>query len=279
MTASHKLIAVGLTIGLVIEICLVAGVISLSFLEAGHRQVATEGLLLTASPVAFVNPTFTPIPTSTATPTPTNTRLPTSTPTRVVLDTATPIQAPTATYTLVLLVTPATPTGTAGDTSSVSSATRTPSPTPTVFYPMKIIESQAHDTGNTFFVVFAQITGNNALLPGYRIVGTHSPTDLAVESEPSCADLCKASGPKTGCEPVCDTQCTPVATTTGAPVQEGNVVFEAFAYETGVWSLVVADPQGNQVSDVFQIEIDFERRQWFYYRFDLQNVTGLAEGD
>ena len=267
MTVSHKMIAVGLTIGLVIELCLVAGVISLSFLEAGHRRTAAEQLPLTVSPVAFVIPTFTPIPTSTSTPTPTNTRLPTSTPTRVVLDTATPSPAPTATYTLVLLT---TPTGTAGPTSSVSSATLTPSATPTVFYPMKIIESQAHDTGNTFLVIFAQITGNNALLPGYRIVGTHSPSDLAVESAPSCVDLCKASGPKTDCEPVCDTQCTPVATTTGYPIQEGNVVFEAYAYETGVWSLVVADPEGNQVSDVFQIEIDFERRQWFYYRFDLQ---------
>ena len=273
--ARHKLIAVGLIIGLVIEICLVAGVVSLSFLEAGPSRAAAERPLLTASPVAFANPTFTLIPTSTGTPTPTNTRPPTSTPTRVVLDTATPSQAPTATYTLVLLGTPATLTGTPSDTSTVSSATWTPSATPvvtpTVFYPMKIIESQAHETGNTFFVVFAQITGNNVLLPGYRIVGTHSPSGLAVESEPSCVDLCRASGPKDGCEPVCDTSCTPVATTTtGYPVQEGNVVFEAYAYETGVWSLVVADPQGGQVSDVFQIEIDIERRQWFYYRFDLQ---------
>ncbi|MBC8253784.1 MAG: hypothetical protein H8E35_07130, partial [Ardenticatenia bacterium] len=102
MTAGHKLIAVGLIISLVIELCLVVGVISLSFLEAGRKRVAAERLLLIASPVAFVNPTFTPTPTSTATPTPTNTRLPTSTPTRVVLDTATPSQAPTATYTLVL---------------------------------------------------------------------------------------------------------------------------------------------------------------------------------
>jgi hypothetical protein len=136
---------------------------------------------------------------------------------------------------------------------------------------MKIIESQAHDTENTFFVVFAQITGNNVLLPGYRIVGTHSPSGLAVESEPSCVDLCKASGPKIVSEPVCDSRCTPVGTTsTGYPVQEGNVVFEVYAYENGVWSLVVADPEGNQISDVFQIEINYEQRQWFYYRFDLQ---------
>jgi len=133
---------------------------------------------------------------------------------------------------------------------------------------MKIIESQAQETENTFFVIFAEITGNNVLLPGYRIVGTHSPSGLAVESGPSCDHLCKASGPKVMDEPVCG---TPVAcTVTGSPVQEGNVVFEAFAYEAGVWSLVVADPEGNQVSDVFQIEINYERRQWFYYRFDLQ---------
>ncbi len=221
------------------------------------------------STVAFASAT--PTRTSTATPTPTNTPPPTATATRVVLDTATPTPAPSPTHTRVL---PANPTATyippvpGGDVGQASVATPAPSATPETANPMKIIESQAQETENTFFVIFAQITGNNALLPGYRIVGTHSPSGLAVESGPSCDHLCKASGPKGVDEPDCG---TPVAcTATGRPVQEGNVVFEAFAYETGVWSLVVADPEGNQVSDVFQIEINYEQRQWFYYRFDLQ---------
>ena len=287
MPNQYKITAAALLTCLAIELCLVTVVVSVSFLEASKKRVVAQrrmdgGQLAmragagsfggAASTVAFASPT--PTRTPTATPTPTNTPPPTATATRVVLDTATPAPAPSATYTRVLPANPTaanTPPGTGGDVSQASVVEPTPSSTPETANPVKIIESQAHDTENTFFVIFAQITGNNALLPGYRIVGTHSPSGLAVESAPSCNHLCKASGPKVVDEPVCDSGCTPVvAHATGRPVQEGNAVFEAFAYETGVWSLVVADPAGNQVSDVFQIEINYEQRQWFNYRFDLQ---------
>jgi hypothetical protein len=284
----YKITVAALLTCLAIELCLVTVVVSVAFLEASKKRVVAQrrrdgGQLAmqagsgslggAASTVAFASAT--PTGTPTATPTPTNTPPPTATATRVVLDTATPTPAPSPTHTRVLPANPPAayiPPGTDGDVGQASVVTPAPSSIPETANPMKIIESQAQDTENTFFVIFAQITSNNALLPGYRIVGTHSPSGLAVESEPSCDHLCKASGPKTvGDEPACDSRYTPVAcTTTGRPVQEGNVVFEAFAYETGVWSLVVASPEGNQASDVFQIEVDSERRQWFYYRFDLQ---------
>ena len=287
MVNRYKIIAAALLTCLAIELCLVTVVVSVSFLEASKKRVYAQrrrdgeqlamqpgsgSLGGAASTVAFASAT--PTRTRTATPTPTNTAPPTATATRVVLDTVTPTPAPSPTYTRVLPTNPTaayTPPGAGEDVGQASVVTPAPSSTPETAKPMKIIESQAHDTENTFFVIFAQITGNNALLPGYRIVGTHSPSGLAVESGPSCNHLCKASGPKVMDEPACDSRCTPVAcTTTGGPVQEGNVVFEAFAYETGVWSLVVADPEGNQVSDVFQIETNYEQRHWFYYRFDLQ---------
>jgi len=50
-------------------------------------------------------------------------------------------------------------------------------------------------------------------------------------------------------------------------VQEGNLVFEAPFYKTGTWSLMLIDPQGQQASEVFKLEIDDDHRQWFYYRF------------
>ncbi len=284
MAKRYKIIGAALLTCLAIELCLVTVVVSVSFLEASKKRVVAqrrrddEQLVMragsgslggAASTVAFASAT--PTPTGTATPPPTNTPPPTATATRVLLDTATPTPAPSPTHTRVLPTNPTVayvPPGTGGDVGQASVVTPAPSSTPETANPMKIIESQAQETENTFFVIFAQITGNNALVPGYRIVGTHSPSGLAVESGPSCDHLCKASGPKVVDEPGCG---KPVAcTATGRPGQEGNVVFEAFAYDTGVWSLVVADPEGNQVSDVFQIEINYEQRQWFYYRFDLQ---------
>ena len=50
-------------------------------------------------------------------------------------------------------------------------------------------------------------------------------------------------------------------------IQEGNLVFEAFFYDTGTWSLVIVDPQGQQASEVLQIDIDIKKRKWFYYHF------------
>jgi hypothetical protein len=192
--------------------------------------------------------TWTPIPTNTFTPFPTHTSFPTPTYTRVVLDTATPTPsqtaAPTPTETSI-------PTSTRGGSRSTI-GTPQPTPTPTSRFPLKIVgEPVAFETDNHFFVILAKVTAGNVLLPGYRMVGNHTPTGAGHQSQPSCDHLCKASGPGET-----------------FPIQEGNLVFEPFFYATGTWSLVLLDPQGRQASDVFQVEIDIEEKMWFYYHFN-----------
>jgi hypothetical protein len=97
-----------------------------------------------------------------------------------------------------------------------------------------------------------RITSGNTLLPGYRMVGTHNPTGAHVESPPSCGKLCKGSGPKRE----------------NWLIQESNLAFEAFFYDTGTWSLVLLDPQGQQASEVLEIKIDIKDRKWYYYHFN-----------
>jgi hypothetical protein len=108
-----------------------------------------------------------------------------------------------------------------------------------------------YETKNYFFVILARVASGDFLLPGYRLVGTHSPSGIHYQGDPSCDHMCKGSGPK------------------GAfPVQEGNLVFEAPFYESGIWSLMLLDPQGHQASEVFQVELDRGEKRWFYYHFN-----------
>jgi hypothetical protein len=124
---------------------------------------------------------------------------------------------------------------------------------PTSRYPFRIVaEPLEYKTKNFIFVIYARVTSGDVLLPGYRLIGTHYPTGAHIKSEPSCAYLCRASGPNLE----------------DALIQEGNLVFEAFFYDTGYWSLVLVDAQGNQVSEVFNIDIDIKKRKWFYYLFN-----------
>ncbi len=199
------------------------------------------------SPTSAATPTWTIMPTNTLTPTPVDTPLPTPTNTRVVVDTLTPTpthtSAPTPTGTI-------TPTPTRSSSGGGSSGGPRPTPTSTSRYPFRIVaEPLEYKTKNFIFVVYARVTSGDVLLPGYRLMGTHYPTGAHIESEPSCAYLCRASGPSLE----------------DALIQEGNLVFEAFFYDTGYWSLVLVDPQGNQVSEVFNIDIDIKKRKWFYY--------------
>jgi hypothetical protein len=194
--------------------------------------------------------TWTIIPTNTFTPTPIDTLTPTPTYTRVVLDTPTrtpsATSAPTPSPTNTLVVS-------GGSASRRSSGAPRPTSTPTSRYPLKIVgEPLAYETKNYLFVIFARITSGNTLLPGYRMVGTHSPTGVHIESAPSCTYLCKASGPKEE----------------DNLIQESNLAFEAYFYDTGTWSLVILDPQGQQASEVFEIKIDIKDRKWFYYHFN-----------
>lgn len=193
------------------------------------------------------------VPTSTFTPLPAETRTPTPTYTRVVVDTLTPTpsQTPLPTPTFTSTPIPAATQPRSGG-ARPGGAPR-PTATPTSRYPFRIVEEpQVYTTTNHIFVVLARVTGGGSvLLPGYRMVGTHSPTGAGHQSEPSCAYLCKASGPKGE-----------------FLIQEGNLVFEAPFYDTGTWLLVLIDPQGRQVSEVLKIEIDSTRKKWYFYHFN-----------
>jgi hypothetical protein len=196
--------------------------------------------------------TWTPIPTSTSTPIPSNTPLPSPTNTRVVLDTATPTPTLSPTPTPTGTITPVPAPSRGGGGGSSPGAPR-PTPVATSRYPFTIVQpTLAYTTQNFIFVVYARVTSGNVLLPGYRLVGTHNPTGATIRSEPSCTYLCRGSGPRRE----------------QYLIQEGNLVFEAFFYDTGTWSLMLVDPQGQQAAEILYVPIDIRDRKWFYYHFN-----------
>lgn len=250
MTGLQKLILIALGTLVASEIG-VAVLLAVPVLRQSGSRVAANPVIPTEvvfTPTQTSTPT--PIPTTTPTAPPTMTSPPTATATRVVVPTHTPTPSPPPADTPAV--------GIAADEAGLPTPTSVAAPrartraTPTPAFPFKVVESQAYETENHFFVLYARITSGNALLAGYRIVGTHSPSGQYFESEPSCDTLCKASGPKLK----------------DLLVQEGNVAFEAGVYETGAYHLVVKDPEGQQVSDVVEIPIDASHRQWFYYHFN-----------
>lgn len=220
----------------------------------------------------------TPSPTSTRTPTPspspsptwtaTSTLLPTATSTLVVNFTLTPSRTPTPrrTATSIATETPAgnvVPVSTGGGgTSSGGSTGVGPRPTPTATsrYPFRIQEPLEYKTTNHFFVILARVTQGGVPVPGYRLVGSHS-VGNTWESIASCAHWCKASGPGSFVDDDGNTITT-------WPIQEGNVVFEAPTYDTGVWTVVLVGPSGEQASEYFQIELDKSERKWYFYLFE-----------
>lgn len=238
---------------LAVTVCIVFGVaavvVQTQFIPS-LTPVIAEQPLAEASLTPAATATWTPIPTSTITPTPTDTPLPTPTNTRVVNDTATPTPTYTPLPTSTGTISP-TPTRTGGGGSSPGAPR--PTPTPSSRYPFKIVGAPLeYKTKNFIFVVYVRVTSGDVLLPGYRLVGTHYPTGANIKSEPSCPKLCRGSGPRIE----------------DYLIQEGNLVFEAFFYDTGTWSLMLVDGQGQQVSEVFNINIDIKDRKWFYYHFN-----------
>jgi len=221
---------------------------------ASDDATATFTPRATATPTALPTATNTPVPTATPLP------LPTATPTRVVVDTPTPLptftplptKIPTATNTPVVRN-----NGGGGAVSNPSA----PAPAPASQYPFKIVAGPlSYKTTNHIFVILAKVVAGNVPQPGYQLVGTHSPTGFQWESPLSCPDLCKASGP----EAIYDKDGNLVKKWA---VQKGNLFFESPNYDTGVWSLMLVDAHGQQASDVFQIGLDSEDKQWFYYEF------------
>jgi hypothetical protein len=240
---------------LAITVCLVFGIAAIAVQTQLIPSLTPAVAQLPETEVPSVSeatPTWTLVPTWTpaSTPTPAETPIPTPTNTRVVNDTPTPTQTHTPAPTSTGTVSP-TPTRSRGGGSSP--AAPRPTPRPTSRYPLSVVEGPlVYTTTNYIFVVYARITSGNLLLPGYRLDGTHYPTGVHIRSAPSCPYLCKASGPALE----------------DALIQEGNVAFEAFFYDTGTWNMMVVDPYGNQVSEVFYVNIDINNRRWFYYHFN-----------
>ena len=237
---------------LAITVCIVFGIAAVAVraqLQPSDTPLLAKQTETQVPPTPAATATWTIMPTNTHTPTPAQTLTPTSTNTRVVPDTATPTQTHT----------PApTPTGTITPTSTRVSGGGyyggpSPTSTPTSRYLLKMVEEPLeYKTKNFIFVIYARVASGDFLLPGYRLVGVHSPTGANVKSEPSCPHLCRGSGPRVE----------------DWLIQEGNLVFEAFFYDTGSWSLMLVDPQGNQASEVFHVPIDIEDRKWFFYHFN-----------
>jgi hypothetical protein len=202
-------------------------------------------------PIGTETPAF--IFTSTATPTPNIPRSPTATNTRVVNDTATPTitLTPTETPTPVDTDTP-TPArrGSGGGGGSSSSGGPKPTPLPTSRYPLKMLEGPvSYKTHNHFLVILAQVTKGGAYAGNYRLIAIKTPSGAIYKGPPSCPFICKANGPE------------------GSVLERGNIFLE-IPYETGILSLMIVDPQGQQASEVFQVDSSVDQDQWwFYYHF------------
>lgn len=231
----------------------------------GNSEVA---LADDVTPTPSATATITPIPTNTATGTPTETLIPSATATLVVHSTATKTATPTRRPTRTPKPTE-TPEGGNSETTSSSSNTvistprgPTPTPKPTSRYPFVVVDGpQEYETKNHFLVILAKVTRNNVPLANYRLAGFHSPTQSEWESIPSCDHFCKGSAPVAAS----DESGNLVQLTR----QEGNLVFEYPRYEDGVFTLVLLDPQRNQVSEPFTINMDNDSddRRWYYMHF------------
>ncbi|MGC8879842.1 MAG: hypothetical protein ACP5R2_11525 [Anaerolineae bacterium] len=266
MTSRQKLVLAMLSLLVVSELC-VAAFLARSYLmtsQGGAVAQATPPKVSTPAP----SPTWTMPPTWTPIPLPQETKPPTPTATRVVKDTPTPTITPT--YTRVVLTTPDTTQQAIPNANPTRRVTkrRAPIVTPTPSYPFKLVATQEYTTTNSFFVIYAQIKSGDALVGGYRIVGTHQPSGLTFESPPSCWDLCKASGPRISTTPCCNEYCTPISSSLPPHIQEGNVAFEAPIYETGSYQIRLLDPQGQPASDLIEIPIDANDKKWFFLVFN-----------
>ncbi len=247
MTRVQTLILAGLVLAVLGVFCVAAVLarfILLAPAVAEGPPAATPAPLLSGTP-EFIFP-------STFTPTPKIPRSPTATNTRVVNDTATPTITLTPTPTPTDTATPIPvrrASGASGGGYTSSSGPR-PTPVPTSRYPLKMLEGPvSYKTHNHFLVVLAQVTRGGAYAGGYRLIAIKTPSGAVYKGPPSCPFICKANGPE------------------GSILERGNIVLEV-PYEMGIVSLMVVDPQGQQASDVFQVDTTVdEDLWWFFYRF------------
>jgi len=251
MTRVQMLILAGLLL-MVLGVFCVGAVLARSALLTPPGTTVAEEPSPVATPAA--PPTDTPafIFTPTATPTPNVPRSPTATNTRVVNDTATPTitLTPTITETPTETATPIPARQGSGGGGGTSSGGPRPTPAPTSRFPLKMLEGPvSYKTHNHFLVVLAQVTRGSTFLANYRLIATKTPSGAIYKGPPSCNRICKANGPE------------------GSILQRGNIFLEV-PYESGIVSLMIVDPQGQQASDVFTMTTNVDNDQWwFYYRF------------
>jgi hypothetical protein len=258
MTRVQMLILAGLLMAVLGVFC-VGAVLARSVLltppgtEVAEEPPGAQPPIGTATPAPLPSATPAFVFTSTSTPTPNVPRSPTATNTRVVNDTATPTITDTPTVTPIPTET-ATPTRARQSSGSSggggSSSGPKPTPVPTSRFPLKMLEGPvSYKTHNHFLVVLAQVTRGYTYLGGYRLIATKTPSGAIYKGPPSCPYICKANGPE------------------GSILERGNMFLE-IPYESGVVSLMIVDPQGQQASEVFQITTNVDLDQWwFYYRF------------
>ena len=130
-------------------------------------------------------------------------------------------------------------------------------------YPFRLVDGPVeYDTENTFFVILAKVTNGAGYVPNYKLVGYHQGLGLEWKSIPSCDHMCKASSP------------VGVHDDEGKLIkkfgrQEANLTFEFPHYENGIFDFVLVNPDGAQVSEPFQIELNSEdgERHWYYLHF------------
>ena len=107
----------------------------------------------------------------------------------------------------------------------------------------------SYKTHNHFLVVLAQVTRGYTYLGGYRLIAIKTPSGATYKGPPSCPYICKANAPE------------------GSILERGNIFLEV-PYESGIVSLMIVDPQGQQASEVFQFDSSVNGDQWwFFYRF------------
>ncbi len=245
MTRVQVLILAGLALAVLGLFCVAAVLARFMLLTPA---VAEGPPIATPAPPPSATPSF-GYP-DTITPTPIVPRSPTATNTRVVNDTATPTITQTPTVTPIPTET-ATPIPTRrGSGGGSSPGGPTPTPAPTSRYPLKMLEGPvSYKTHNHFLVVLAQVTKGGAYAGGYRLIAIMTPSGAVYKGPPSCPFICKANGPE------------------GSILQRGNIFLET-PYERGIVSLMIVNPQGQQASEVFQVDTNVEEDLWwFYYRF------------
>jgi hypothetical protein len=221
--------------------CLVTLGVSGCTLASPFDRLLAAAETSTIAPVRTLQPTFTVTPVSTHTPTVT------PTPTLTPLPTSTPTPKPTATPT-------ATTTPTLTPTFTPAPPTKTPLPTntPTPSWDYRLAEMFNAPTNSTLMsIVVAVQNSDNSWIPGLRVVGI-DPNGLVTKSEPT-ADK------ETGHTPA-----------DSSVVKAGNTKFEpqpVAVFIDGVWTFHLETVDGRQVSADFNITIDVNNRQWYFFRF------------